>query len=355
MSNTDLQTRLAAVGVRLDQLAASPAWRDALKPLTQLESQMAAPGFWKSAPAGQIAKQAGGLQARQQQLARLRTRQLELSVATPTATQVDNLEAEVGQLELVVIPLVPHAAADVYLTIHAGAGGTDAQDWVSQLFRMYQRWSSAAGHQLTVLSQSAGDEAGLKTVSADIRGEGLYGQLVGEHGVHRLVRKSPFNSRKLRQTSFAQVEVSPQIVVEDQGEISEADLRWDFFRSQGPGGQSVNTTDSAVRVTHLPTQIVVTIQNERSQHQNRQMARAVLASRLAVHQAAELESQLAGIKAPKSANEWGSQIRNYIFDPYRLVKDLRTGYQTTDVQAVLGGQLGPLIEAYVSWRGQQVV
>ena len=355
MTKTDFKDRLKKLGGRLEKLAAGPVWRAGCQKLARFEAQMAEAGFWQSSAAGQIAKRAGGLQQRRDQLEQLQTRRSDLLSGSPTKAEIDRLEADLDRLEADASPALPHADADVYLTIYAGAGGTDAQDWVGQLFRMYQRWADGSGCQFDVLSQSAGDEAGLKMVSAEIRGDGLYGQLVGEHGVHRLVRKSPFNSRGLRQTSFARVEISPQISLGDQPAIPAAELRWDFFRSRGPGGQSVNTTDSAVRVTHLPTKTTVTIQNERSQHQNRQTALAVLESKLAARRQAEAESQLEDLKGPLAANEWSSQIRNYVFDPYQLVKDLRTGHQVTgdkEVVAVLDGQLEPFLAAYSSWRAQ---
>ena len=353
MINSDLTDRLSTIGRQLEQLAKSQSWQQNQQRLEQFLSQMAQSDFWRLPQAGGVAKQAAGLQQRQTDYDRLKSRQLDLvGQSELNEADLDSLEAELVDFEQACSPPIPHAQADAFLSIYAGAGGTDAKDWVSQLLRMYQRWAATAGYEVEVLSQSAGDEAGLKSVDLKISGSGVYGHLVGEHGVHRLVRKSPFNSRGLRQTSFARVEVGPQIDLADQAGIDESDLRWDFFRSSGPGGQSVNTTDSAVRVTHLPTQMVATIQNERSQHQNRQTALAVLESKLAALRLEEAESQLADIKGPAAANEWGSQIRNYIFDPYRLVKDLRTGYQTTDVKLVLDGQLEPLIETYSRWRIQ---
>ncbi len=353
MTNSDLIDRLSAAGRRLGQLAKSRSWQQDQQTLDRFLSQMAQSDFWRSPQAGGVAKQVAGLQQRQAGYDQLKSRQLDLAGQSELAeTDLDSLEVELADFERACSPSVPHADADAFLSIYAGAGGTDAQDWVSQLLRMYQRWSAGAGYGVEVLSQSVGDEAGFKSVDLKISGSGVYGRLVGEHGVHRLVRKSPFNSRGLRQTSFARVEVGPQIDLGNQTELDESDLRWDFFRSSGPGGQSVNTTDSAVRVTHLPTQTVVTIQNERSQHQNRQTALAVLESKLATRRLEEAESKLADIKGPAAANEWGSQIRNYIFDPYQLVKDLRTSYQTTDIKLVLDGQLEPLIETYSQWRVQ---
>ena len=351
MPTDDLVARLSAAGRRLEQLANSPARQQQQQTLDHLLAKMSQADFWASPQSGDVAKQAAGLQRRLAEYDRLQSLQLDLvGRAEISEADLEEFESSLTNFERSLSPPIPHAQADVFLSIHAGAGGTDAQDWVSHLLRMYQRWGESAGFKIEVLSQSAGDEAGLKSVDLEISGSGAYGRLVGEHGVHRLVRKSPFNSRGLRQTSFARVEVSPKIELKDGKQIDESDLRWDFFRSRGPGGQSVNTTDSAVRVTHLPTQTVVVIQNERSQHQNRQTALAVLEAKLAARRLEELESQLADIKGPTAANEWGSQIRNYIFDPYQLVKDLRTGYQTNDVKQVLDGKLDPLIEAYLRWR-----
>jgi peptide chain release factor 2 len=242
----------------------------------------------------------------------------------------------------------PYDDHDVILSIYAGAGGTDAQDWAQMLLRMYTRWAENAGLKVKTIEQSAGEEAGLKSVTIEITdGDFLYGKLAGEHGVHRLVRLSPFNADHLRQTSFAKVEVLPLIDRPEEADIAEKDLKIDVFRSAGAGGQSVNTTDSAVRVTHLPTGITVAIQNERSQLQNKETALAVLRSKLIALQMEQHAQNLTELKGPSQSAEWGNQIRSYVLHPYKQVKDLRTGYETSDAQKVLNGDLNPLIEAWL--------
>lgn len=232
------------------------------------------------------------------------------------------------------------------LRLSAGAGGTDAQDWTEMLERMYLRWAERSGMSATTIERSAGEEAGLKSVVIEIVGPYAYGKLRSENGVHRLVRLSPFNSDNLRQTSFALVEVLPQIDAPDEVQIDDKELKIDVYRAGGHGGQSVNTTDSAVRITHIPTGIVVAIQNERSQLQNKETALKILRSKLAQMQMEQHVASIAELQAGESAN-WGSQIRNYVLHPYTLVKDTRTKYETNNAQAVLDGELDPLIEAYL--------
>lgn len=235
---------------------------------------------------------------------------------------------------------------NVILQLSAGVGGTDAQDFTEMLERMYLRWAERSGMEAKVVERSAGDEAGIKSNSIEINGPYAYGKLKSEHGVHRLVRLSPFNSDNLRQTSFALVEVLPQIDTPDDVEISDSDLKIDVYRAGGHGGQSVNTTDSAVRITHLPTGTVVAIQNERSQLQNRETAMKILRSKLAQLQLEQHAESISELRAGESAN-WGSQIRNYVLHPYSLVKDTRTKYEEKDPSAVLDGKIDGFIEAYL--------
>jgi len=234
---------------------------------------------------------------------------------------------------------------DAILSIHAGAGGTDAQDWAEMLLRMYTRWGEGNGLKVVHLEDSPGEEAGIKSANIEFSGPHAYAKLKGEHGVHRLVRLSPFNADAKRQTSFAKVEVLPKIDAPDEVPVDDADLKIDVFRSGGKGGQSVNTTDSAVRVTHLPTGIVVSIQNERSQLQNKETAMTILRSKLAQLQLEQHKESLAEIKGPNQSAEWGNQIRSYVLHPYTMVKDLRTRHETTNAEAVLAGDLDPFIEA----------
>ncbi len=230
--------------------------------------------------------------------------------------------------------------------ITSGVGGTDAQDWAEMLERMYLRWAEKAGLETKQLERSTGEEAGIKTSVLEVNGSYAYGKLRSEHGVHRLVRLSPFNSDSLRQTSFALVEVLPQIDAPEEVEIDDKDLKVDVYRAGGHGGQSVNTTDSAVRVTHLPTNIVVAIQNERSQLQNKETAMKILRSKLAQLKLEQHAEKLSDLQAGESAN-WGSQIRNYVLHPYTLVKDTRTKYEDKDTKSVLDGKLDDFMASYL--------
>lgn len=233
------------------------------------------------------------------------------------------------------------------LKISAGAGGTDAQDWAEMLERMYLRWSERAGMKSELIERSVGEEAGIKSVTLAIRGPYAYGKLHSEHGVHRLVRLSPFNSDNLRQTSFALVEVLPEIDAPDEVEINDKDLKIDVYRSGGHGGQSVNTTDSAVRVTHLPTGIVIAIQNERSQLQNKETAMKILRGKLAQLLIEQHADTLSDLRTGESAS-WGAQIRNYVLHPYTLVKDTRTKHEERDASGVLDGAIDPFIDSFLS-------
>lgn len=241
----------------------------------------------------------------------------------------------------------PYDDFDAIVSIHAGAGGTDAQDWAQMIYRMYTRWAEAHGYTLNVDDESGGEEAGLKSITFEITGDFIYGKLKGEHGVHRLVRLSPFNADNLRQTSFAKVEVMPKVDKPDAVQIDEKELKIDVYRSGGHGGQSVNTTDSAVRVTHLPTNIVVAIQNERSQLQNKETAMTILRSKLAQLQLEQHKEHLSELKGPNEQAAWGNQIRSYVLHPYKQVKDLRTRYETSEPDKVLDGDLDALISAYL--------
>lgn len=234
----------------------------------------------------------------------------------------------------------------VILKLSSGAGGTDAQDWTEMLERMYLRWAEKNGMHVELIERSAGEEAGIKNATYSISGPYAYGKLQSEHGVHRLVRLSPFNSDNLRQTSFALVEVMPEIAAPDEVALDEKDLKIDVYRAGGHGGQSVNTTDSAVRVTHIPTGTVVAIQNERSQLQNKETALKILRSKLAQMQMEQHVASLADLRAGESAS-WGNQIRNYVLHPYQLVKDTRTKYEDKDTAGVLDGKLDGFIDAYL--------
>ncbi|HUJ77271.1 MAG TPA: peptide chain release factor 2, partial [bacterium] len=229
--------------------------------------------------------------------------------------------------------------------IHSGAGGTESADWAAMLFRMYQRWAENHGYPVTILDYQPGEEAGLKSVTFEVEGDYTYGHLKTEGGVHRLVRISPFDANKRRHTSFASVFVYPDIEETGEVEINEADLKVDTYRSSGAGGQHVNTTDSAIRITHLPTGIVVTCQNERSQHKNRSSAMKVLRAKLYELKRQEQEAEKDKLNAQKRRIAWGSQIRSYVLHPYQLVKDHRTDFETSASAKVLDGDIDPFIEA----------
>ncbi len=236
---------------------------------------------------------------------------------------------------------------DAVLTLHAGAGGTEAQDWVQMLYRMYTRFCEREGYKIKVLDILDGDDAGIKSVSFLISGEKAYGYLKAERGVHRLVRISPFDSNKRRHTSFASLDVTPQIEGAGDLVIKPEDIRVDTYRSSGAGGQHVNTTDSAIRITHFPTGIVVTCQNERSQIQNRETAMALLKSKLIIKREEEEQANLNQTKGSLKKIEWGSQIRSYVFCPYTMVKDHRTNYETSDIDGVMDGDLKEFILDYL--------
>jgi peptide chain release factor 2 len=264
------------------------------------------------------------------------------------ASQLDTAVSKFASLKEELKFSGPYDNHNVIVGIYAGAGGTDAQDWAQMLERMYVRWAEAHDMSVKVVDESAGDEAGIKSATLEFTGTFAYGRLSGEHGVHRLVRLSPFNAES-RETSFAKVDILPMIDQPDELAIDEKDLRIDVYRSGGHGGQSVNTTDSAVRITHIPTGITVAIQNERSQLQNRETALTILRSRLAQLQIEQHQKHLDKLKGPNQSAEWGNQIRSYVLHPYKQVKDLRSRYETSDIQGVLDGNLDPLIDAYLEY------
>ena len=235
------------------------------------------------------------------------------------------------------------------LTLHAGAGGTESCDWTGMLYRMYTRWAEKKGYDIEVLDYLDGDEAGVKSVTIQINGENAYGYLKSEKGVHRLVRISPFNAAGKRQTSFSSCDVMPNIEEDVSVDIKEEDLRIDTYRASGAGGQHINKTSSAIRITHIPTGIVVQCQNQRSQHQNKDKAMQMLRSKLYVLKQQENQEKLDDIRGEVSENGFGSQIRSYVMQPYTMVKDHRTGEETGNVDAVLDGAIDPFINAYLKW------
>lgn len=267
-----------------------------------------------------------------------------------TEGEIAELGRELSGFELIIFLSGEDDAKNAILTIHPGAGGTESQDWAQMLLRMYNRFLERRGFKVEMLDFQAGDEAGIKDVTLEVTGDYAYGYLKSESGVHRLVRISPFDANKRRHTSFASVFVLPEIEDKLEVEIKDEDLKVDTFRASGAGGQHVNKTSSAVRMTHIPTGIVVQCQTERSQHKNRESALKVLRARLYQHYREAEEAKLSEMEKTKKKIEWGSQIRSYVFQPYTLVKDHRTGYETSDVEAVVDGEIDRFIESFLAHR-----
>jgi peptide chain release factor 2 len=267
-------------------------------------------------------------------------------LAEELRTAVEDLGTRLGRLELQALFSGEYDERDAVAEVHAGAGGTDAQDWTEMLLRMYLRWAERRGFTVELDEATPGQEAGLLSATFIVRGRYAYGLLAAERGIHRLVRMSPFDAQRRRQTSFASLDVVPFLDdLSDEIEIDEKDLRIDTYRSSGAGGQHVNKTDSAVRITHLPTDIVVAVQNERSQHQNKAKALQILAAKLFERRREERRAELDTIAGDRSDNSWGNQIRSYVMAPYQQVKDLRTQVVTGNVEAVLDGDLDEFMEA----------
>jgi peptide chain release factor 2 len=320
---------------------------------------MSAPGFWDDRDLPQqLGRRRRELESALEESRRLADLSDEAATLEELAREGEEVEAELAAALDRLEPLLDgiemkrmltgeNDAADAILSIHPGAGGTESQDWAEMLYRMYLRWAERHGFELEVLDHTDGDEAGLKSASLLVRGPDAYGLLRAEKGVHRLVRISPFDAAARRHTSFASVDAYPDLDRSIEIEIDEKDLRVDTFRSSGKGGQHVNVTDSAVRITHLPTKIVVQCQNERSQHRNREMAMKYLKARLYEHERQRQEEQQAAREGQKKEIGFGSQIRSYVLHPYRQVKDHRTGLTTSRVEAVLDGDLDPFIRAYL--------
>lgn len=343
-----------------DQL--TQAWKklhgdELIREQNALQDQMGQPDFWQDNQRAQaLTKQEAKLQALlgpwlklQHELDDLRELAAsgDDSLSSELEEQVSGLEREYEARRRDLLFSGKYDDHDAILRLSAGAGGTDAQDWASMLLRMYSRWAEQNDMKVELLEQSSGEEAGIKSAVLGVSGQYAYGKLRGEHGVHRLVRLSPFNSDNLRQTSFALVEVLPQIDAPDEVVVDDKDLKIDVFRAGGHGGQSVNTTDSAVRVTHVPTGITISIQNERSQLQNKETALKLLRSKLAQLAQEQHQDKINDLKGPTKSAEWGAQIRNYVLHPYTMVKDTRTKYEEHDASAVLDGKIDGFINSYL--------
>jgi peptide chain release factor 2 len=325
--------------------------------LQKLEEETQDPDLWSDSERAQrLMKEQSSLREEVEDWRKLEQRvndSLELaelgdeSLRPELEKEADALEAELARRELKSMLSGPHDQGDALLAIHAGAGGTDSQDWAEMLERMYLRWAETHDYQTEVLDLSEGEEAGIKSVTISVTGKYAYGYLRPEKGVHRLVRLSPFDAARRRHTSFALVEVLPQVEDDSEVEINSDDLRIDVYRSSGAGGQNVQKNSTAIRITHLPTGLVVTCQNERSQVQNRENAMRVLRSRLLELKQQQQEKELAELRGEYTKAEWGSQIRSYILHPYQMVKDHRTEVEVGNAQSVLNGYLDPFIEAYL--------
>ena len=264
--------------------------------------------------------------------------------------ELQNLTAKVSQVEINRLFSEPADENSAILEINSGAGGTEAADWASMLKRMYLHWANSNGFKSILLEEHSHEEAGIKSCTIEIKGLYAYGYLKAEIGVHRLVRISPYDSNARRHTSFASINVTPDIDDSFEIEIVDSEIRIDTYRASGAGGQHVNTTDSAVRITHLPTNIVVTCQNERSQHKNKARALKMLKGKLFQHEMDKRQEEADAQNAEKKRIEWGSQIRSYVLHPYKLIKDTRTGYESSNVDKVLGGALNPFMEAWLAKR-----
>jgi peptide chain release factor 2 len=328
--------------------------------LTRLETESEQNEFWSDpANAQRIMKRLSALREEVNEWTHLKQRvedSLELalledeSLRLELEPELESIETEIDQREFDVMLSGPYDRSNAILAIHAGAGGIDAQDWAEILLRMYLRWAELRGFKVEIIDTSEGEEAGIKSVTLSVEGKYAFGYLRPEKGVHRLVRLSPFDAAHRRHTSFALVEILPQIEDDAEIEIKPDELRIDVYRSSSAGGQNVQKNATAIRLTHLPTGLVVTCQNERSQTQNRETAMRVLRARLFELKQQEQQETLAGLRGEYTKAEWGSQIRSYVLHPYQMVKDHRTDYEVGNAQGVLNGNLDGLIEAYLRAR-----
>ena len=357
----EYKSKLNALKPALDGLGKALKLDDARAEIASLEAESAKDGFWNDVNNSQkVQKRLKQLQQKVERYERLCAKWDDMMVLCEMAIEenddsmLDELKSDFAAFEttleemrLSTLLSGEYDANNAILTIHPGAGGTEAQDWAQMLYRMYTRWAERHGYSYKVLDYLDGDEAGIKSATIMVEGENAYGHLKGEHGVHRLVRVSPFDANARRQTSFAALEVMPEIPDDVEVDIRPEDIEMQVFRSSGAGGQHINKTSSAVRLIHKPTGIVVSCQTERSQFQNRDTCMKMLRSRLVELKMQQHAEKISDLKGVQLKIEWGSQIRSYVFMPYQLVKDNRTGYETSNINAVMDGDLDGFINAYL--------
>lgn len=358
----ELKPRLSELSEKLDQMEASLEVSRKEEKIAELEYKMGEPTFWDDAEAAQkINQELADLKGSVDKYKALREKYddaatlLEMGLEEKDESMEADVKAELDAiadgleaLQLEVLLSAPYDANNAILTLHAGAGGTEAQDWTQMLLRMYGRWAERHGFAVETADLLPGDEAGVKSATLFIKGHNAYGFLKSEKGIHRLVRISPFDAQARRHTSFSACDIMPEINDNVDVNINMSDVRVDTYRASGAGGQHINKTSSAVRMTHEPTGIVVQCQNERSQLQNREQCLKMLRAKLFELEMEKKEAELAKLEGDQQKIEWGSQIRSYVFQPYTMVKDHRTGCETGNVQAVMDGELDPFIRAYLS-------
>ena len=344
----DLDRRISDVGYRMSDINKPGFWNDREKAVEisrEVEESKKEIREWE-----EILKEITELE----ELVAVGNKEKDFSLAEEAEARYEELLKKFEKMEFLVMFSSPYDAQNAILVIHAGTGGVDAQDWAEMLERMLLRFAEKRGWKAEILDRNTGNEAGIKSMSMRIIGRWAYGYLKSESGVHRLVRISPFDAEQMRHTSFALVEVIPELPEAEVIEIKDEDLRIDVFRSSGPGGQSVNTTDSAVRIVHKPTNITVACQTQRSQHQNKLTALKILKSKLYKLQEEEKGKEEKKLRGEAQKAEWGKQIRSYVMQPYKMVKDHRTNYETSDVNAILDGKLEEFMEAYLRHETRNV-
>lgn len=365
MSEREYQQEIDLLAQKLATIKSVLNLDSMAKQVVKLEEDAANPNLWDDPEnATQVTSKLSRLQSEIAHFSKLESRLSDLPILIELAqserdmsslkeaeSELDSLTRAIGELEVRTLLNGEYDARDALVTIRSQAGGVEAADWAQMLFRMYTRWCERHVHKFDVLDTSYAEEAGIKSVTFRVSAPYAYGTLSVEQGTHRLVRISPFDSNARRHTSFAGVEVVPVVDQSDHIDIDEKELRIDVYRSSGPGGQGVNTTDSAVRITHIPTGIVVSCQNERSQIQNKATAMAVLQSKLLDRRRQEEQAKIDALKGDNSGS-WGNQMRSYVLHPYQLVKDLRTDYEVGNTGAVLDGEIDDFIEAGIRWRRQ---